>query len=105
MNTVLKGHFARELADRFEWHVQTGKCVVELVEGRADKGSAVRALMQTAPFEGARPIFLGDDTTDEAGFAACEALGGFGVAVGERESEAARYALENVEAVYRWLNL
>ncbi|MEM7688981.1 MAG: trehalose-phosphatase [Pseudomonadota bacterium] len=97
--------FARELAQRFGWQVQTGKCVVELVEGRADKGTAVRALMASEPFTNARPIFLGDDTTDEAGFAACEALGGFGVAVGERESDRARYHLADVDAVHAWLGL
>lgn len=46
-----------------------------------DKGGAVRALMARAPFLGRRPIYIGDDTTDEDGIAAAQALGGMGLRV------------------------
>ena len=46
-----------------------------------DKGSAVEALMQDAPFAGRRPVFIGDDVTDEDGMRAARAVGGTGLRV------------------------
>lgn len=82
-----------------------GKCVVELVRPGAEKGAAVRAFMERAPFAGSSPVFLGDDVTDEDGFAAAAELGGFGIAVGERPSHNARYHLPSVKDVHAWLTL
>ena len=83
---------------------QAGDHVFELRTPGADKGDAVRAFMAEAPFAGARPIYVGDDLTDESGFRAAEKLGGFGVIVGTRRPTAAHYRLANVEAVLDWLN-
>ena len=83
--------------------VQAGDMVVELRTHRPDKGGAVEAFMAEPPFAGFRPIFLGDDLTDEHGFAAARALGGFGVVVGARRPTAALYALADVGAVQEWL--
>ena len=46
-----------------------------------DKGSAVEALMQEAPFAGRQPVFIGDDVTDEDGMRAARALDGAGLRV------------------------
>ena len=46
-----------------------------------DKGTAVRKLMDAAPFAGRLPIFVGDDVTDEDGIDAAENLGGIGLRV------------------------
>lgn len=97
--------FARDLAERHGWAAQPGKCVVEIVAATANKGAAVRAFMQQPPFAGARPYFLGDDLTDEAGFAACEEFGGGGILIGERAGSRAHYRLESVSAVHDWLDL
>ncbi len=97
--------FAEKLAASHGWAAQSGKCVVELVASSANKGSAVATLMETADFVGAHPIFIGDDLTDEAGFRACQDLGGFGILVGEREGSCANYRLETVPHVHQWLEL
>ena len=97
--------FAHGLAERYGLEVTSGKGVAELVRPGANKGGAVHAFMQEKPFAGSLPIFIGDDTTDEDGMQAAIECGGFGIAVGERKSEAARYHLENVAAVHNWLNI
>ena len=61
--------------------------------------------MEEPPFIGAMPLFIGDDVTDEDGFAGVADYGGFGIAVGERHSERARYRLDNVAAVHHWLEI
>jgi len=60
--------------------------------------------MQEPPFAGAVPVMVGDDLTDEDGFRAAAALGGFGVLVGPPRETAARYGLPDVDAVLAWLN-
>lgn len=85
--------------------VKRGKRVAELVRPGADKGGAVREFMAKPPFTGALPIFIGDDVTDEDGFSACERLGGFGIAVGERFSPMARFHLSDPAAVRQWAGL
>jgi len=85
--------------------IKRGKCVIELVRPGADKGSALSAFMETPAFAGSKPIFIGDDVTDEDGFVAARRLGGLGVAVGERPSDNANYKLDTVKDVHAWLNL
>lgn len=97
--------FAREIAASEGLTVKTGKCVVELVQPGADKGSAVHAFMAQEPFAGATPWFIGDDLTDEDGFAACHALGGSSVLVGHRPGSLAQYSLPGVSSVREWLGL
>lgn len=81
-----------ELARRLgpAYRIQDGKAVRELVPAAAGKGAAIRALMTAPPYLGRRPIFVGDDRTDEDGFAAVDALGGTGVKVGPGPTGAGR---------------
>ncbi|RIA43845.1 trehalose 6-phosphatase [Hephaestia caeni] len=83
--------------------VQHGKMMVELRLPGIDKGSAITAMLGEPPFAGHRPVFLGDDLTDEPGFAACAAAGGAGVLVGSLRETAATYRLDSVAAVHLWL--
>lgn len=79
-----------------------GKMVIEVLPPQANKGYAVQTLMEQAPFTGRRPVFVGDDLTDENGILVAQAMGGYGVKVGAGPS-AARYRLGSVDAVHRWL--
>ena len=97
--------FAHALADEQGLAVKRGKCVIELTRPGADKGGAVRAFMDAHPFAGALPIFLGDDVTDEDGFAAALDLGGSAIVVGERRPTSAPFALPGPASVLEWLGL
>ena len=96
---------AQDVARTYDLEMKRGKRVVELTASGAHKGSAVQTFMAQDRFTGARPVFIGDDLTDEDGFAGANECGGFGIAVGERESQTARYHLADVSAVHAWLNL
>ncbi len=97
--------FARDFAEGRELCVTSGKGVAEIVRHGATKEAAVEAFMAIKLFSGATPVFIGDDVTDEDGFAGAIEFGGFGVAVGDRISDKARYRLESVTAVHNWLEL
>jgi len=59
-----------------------GKAVIEIKPAGFNKASGVRELMRHAPFAGRRPIFIGDDTTDETVFAIMPELDGTAFSVG-----------------------
>jgi trehalose 6-phosphate phosphatase len=61
-----------------------GNKVIEVKQSGFDKGTAVRELMHYPPFRGRRPIFIGDDVTDERVFPVLPEFGGFGFSVGRR---------------------
>lgn len=64
--------------------VLPGKAVFEIKRAGTNKGDGVRNVMAHAPFAGRRPVFIGDDVTDEAAFAALAEFGGQGFSVGCR---------------------
>jgi trehalose 6-phosphate phosphatase len=76
-----------------------GKMVFEVRQKGINKGLAVDALMQTPPFKGRLPVFIGDDETDLDGFAAAERLGGFALPVGRGVTP----GFETPEEVRQWL--
>lgn len=94
---------ADRLAAETGLSIQKGDMVVELRTPGPNKGDSVRSFMAAAPFAGATPVFVGDDLTDEDGFAAAAALGGYGVLVGPRRDTAASYRLADVEKALAWL--
>lgn len=91
---------ARSLGDEFE--LQRGKFVVEIKPSGKDKGTAIAEFMREPPFAGRTPVFVGDDLTDEYGFALVERLGGHTLKVGPGETRA-RWRLADAAAVRAWL--
>ena len=84
--------------------LQEGNMVAEMRTAGDDKGAAIARFLTEWPFVGARPIFVGDDLTDEDGFLAAEAAGGFGVLVGAATRRTiARHRLADPKAVLDWL--
>lgn len=94
---------ARRIAETTGLTVQEGDMVQELRPPGPAKGDAIRDFMRAAPFQGATPVFAGDDITDEHGFAEVARLGGYGVLVGRPRATAARFGLRSVDDVLAWL--
>nr|WP_298794976.1 trehalose-phosphatase [uncultured Acetobacter sp.] len=63
------------------FEVQTAKMAWEIRPAGVDKGYAVSLLMESVPFAGRKPIFVGDDVTDEDGMATAVRLGGLGLRI------------------------
>lgn len=85
------------------FHVQEGKMVLEIKARATSKGQAIEEFMEEAPFKGRRPVFIGDDLTDEAGFEAVNRLGGHSIAVGAVRPTRARWRLRDASHVLGWL--
>lgn len=101
--SALEALAASALAHLPGYRLQHGNCVVELRPAQGDKGSAVRRLMEVAPFAGRVPVYAGDDLTDEDGFSAANHLGGFSVRIGDRQPSLATHTLADTEALRRWI--
>jgi len=82
---------------------QDGKMVTELKPAGITKVDALLHFMNEAPFAGRRPVFVGDDLTDESAFVAVSKTNGFGVIVGDRSPTAATARLSSVTALHHWL--
>jgi len=85
-----------------EYAILTGKKIIELKPSGKDKGEAVHEYMDEEPFRGRIPVFVGDDLTDEHGFAVVNSLGGHSIKVGSGRT-AARWRLRDVRSVRVWL--
>jgi trehalose 6-phosphate phosphatase len=62
--------------------IMDAHCAIEIKSPCFDKGGAIATFLSTSTFRGRRPIFVGDDTTDESGFALVSARGGVAYSVG-----------------------
>jgi trehalose 6-phosphate phosphatase len=82
--------------------VMSGKAVIEIKEPGFNKGTGLRRIMDAAPFAGRRPVFLGDDVTDEDAFAALPEFSGLGISVGRLLPGASR-SVRSPSDVRNWL--
>jgi trehalose 6-phosphate phosphatase len=79
------------------YHIQSGKMLFEIKPRGFNKATAIKAFMKESPFSGRKPVFIGDDLTDQDGFAIVEALGGITIGVGD--GVRGQFYFENVTAV------
>ncbi|HKI15484.1 MAG TPA: trehalose-phosphatase [Roseiarcus sp.] len=82
--------------------VMNAHCAIELKAPGFDKGGAIAAFLSTPAFRGRTPVFVGDDATDESGFALVAARGGYAYSVG-RLLPGAIGAFPEPRAVRDWL--
>src|SRR5450755_585453 len=82
--------------------VLPGKCVCEIKHSGFNKATGVIELMSHEPFKGRRPIFIGDDVTDESVFAIMPDFGGLAFSVGRRAQGVADY-FDDPGEVRDWL--
>jgi trehalose 6-phosphate phosphatase len=59
-----------------------GKMVLEVIGHEGDKAQAIQRFLRLRPFAGRRPLFIGDDVTDQPALALMPALGGLALSVG-----------------------
>src|ERR1700704_6143324 len=82
--------------------VLPGKCVCEIKHSGFNKATGVLELMTHEPFRGRRPIFIGDDVTDETVFAIMPELRGLAFSVGRRAQGVAGH-FDEPSDVRQWL--
>ena len=80
-----------------------GKMVVEIAPAEADKGRAVLTFLDEPPFFGRRPVYIGDDVSDEAAFKVALELGGIAIKIGRGRTVARHRADDNAE-ILQWLH-
>lgn len=98
----LMTEFVEAHEDQFE--VQLGKMVVEVRPAGSNKGTAVEAFLARPPFQGRKPLAVGDDLTDEAMFEIANAYGGRAVRVGRPDRPTAATAgVDSADDVRTWL--
>jgi trehalose 6-phosphate phosphatase len=95
------GDAVRDLDSELE--LLAGKKVLEIRPRGAGKHQIVDAFMAEAPICGRTPVFVGDDRTDEDGFAAVNGLGGHSIRVGGDGESVAGHRLADAAAVRDWL--
>ena len=87
-----RAEFAREHAEATasalgpDYRIQFGKAVAEILPASAGKGRVIERFLAADPFRGRRPLFIGDDLTDEHGFKTVHAFDGLSVRVGPGET-------------------
>jgi trehalose 6-phosphate phosphatase len=106
------GTLAAQLIERVSLPTRLlrGKQVLEFMPQGHDKGLAIEQFMLEPAYRGRIPVFIGDDVTDEAGFAVVNAMHGCSIRVGrvgDGATTVARHSLKDVAAVHerlwRWL--
>lgn len=107
-NAPERGEAARDATEQLvaqyadAYVLQPGKMVYEIKPKNVDKGRAVVAFLEEPPFAGRRPVFVGDDLTDEKGFAVVNEREGVSVKVGSGDT-IAQTRVESVGALLEWL--
>lgn len=103
LRSVLEIELGR-IADRRDTIVlRPGRRVLEIVPKGYTKGAGLAWLMRRPPFEGRRPIMIGDDYGDESALAMAQSLGGVGLRVAGEYFAPEVSDFEGVAATRAWL--
>jgi trehalose 6-phosphate phosphatase len=98
----------RALADRLvegslDLEAMPASMAVDIKPRALSKGDAVAWFMARPPFAGRVPVFVGDDVTDETGFAAVNERGGYSIRVGDLGHGVARWSIKSSATVREWV--
>ena len=85
-----------------DYRLQLGKAVAEILPTGSSKASILAKILGSPRYAGRRPLFVGDDLTDEEGFGLVNRLGGTSVRIGSGPS-LARYLLPDAAHLRRHL--
>jgi trehalose 6-phosphate phosphatase len=99
---LLRDAVANLCANEPAVEIMPGKYVLEVKMSGFNKATGVRNLMKRPPFAGRRPIFIGDDITDEYVFKIMPEFGGLAFSVGDAVGGGDRH-FEGPGAVRDWL--
>jgi len=104
MEAPVRKHLT-ELVQRMgrQFELQPGKFVFEIRPAGFSKRSAIEGYMRQAPFRDRVPIFLGDDLTDESGFAIVNEMRGVSIRIGDDRPTLATHHLASVDDAIQWL--
>ena len=101
LNETCRAAVAEAVADNGSLVILPGKMVYEVRPSGYDKGVAVAAFLDEAPFKGRLPVYIGDDVTDEDAFAVVNALSGVSIKIDDGDSQA-QYRTDR-EGLLNWL--
>ncbi len=102
LEAVCRDALTRAIDGEPQFELMHGKFVFEIKPAGVNKGGAIEAFLREEPFAGRVPVFAGDDTTDESGFAVVQPRGGIAIKVGSGPSQAL-HRLESPRATFEWL--
>jgi len=83
--------------------IKRGKMVFEAKPAIADKGTAVLDFLKETPFAGRRPLFAGDDVTDEDAIGVVNELDGITIKIGPGAT-VAQFRAEETAVFLDWLH-
>ena len=85
------------------YRIVAGHAGLEFMPLEAIKSAAIERFMGISPFAGRRPVFIGDDVSDEVGFRYVNAHDGISIRVRPQATTEAKFSLPDVPAVHAWL--